>query len=64
MKDYYKILGVKETASEEEIRERWVEWMRKLHPDHTGEKGTEDQRVKEINEAYEVLKYYLLPRPL
>ena len=35
-----------------------VDWMRKLHPDHTGEKGTEDRRVKEINEAYEVLKYY------
>jgi hypothetical protein len=57
MRDYYKILGVKETASEEEIRERWVEWMRKLHPDHIGEKGKEDRRVKEINEAYEVLKY-------
>jgi curved DNA-binding protein CbpA len=57
MVDYYKILGVKETASEEEIRERWVEWMRKLHPDHIGEKGKEGRRVKEINEAYEVLKY-------
>jgi curved DNA-binding protein CbpA len=57
MRDYYKILGVKETASEEEIRERWVEWMRKLHPDHIGEKGKEGRRVKEINEAYEVLKY-------
>jgi curved DNA-binding protein CbpA len=57
MIDYYKILGVKETASEEEIRERWVEWMRKLHPDHIGEKGKEGRRVKEINEAYEVLKY-------
>jgi curved DNA-binding protein CbpA len=57
MRDYYKILGVKETASEEEIRERWVEWMRKLHPDHIGEKGKEGRRVTEINEAYEVLKY-------
>jgi curved DNA-binding protein CbpA len=57
MIDYYKILGVKETASEEEIRERWVEWMRKLHPDRIGEKGAESRRVKEINEAYEVLKY-------
>ncbi len=57
MIDYYKILGVKETASEEEIREHWVEWMRKLHPDHIGEKGKEGRRVKEINEAYEVLKY-------
>ena len=57
MRDYYKILGVKETASEEEIRERWIKLMRRLHPDQAGEKGSDDQRIREINEAYEVLKY-------
>ncbi len=57
MKNYYKILGVKRDASEEEIREQWVEWMRKLHPDqHAGKEG-EDQKIKEINEAYQVLKH-------
>ena len=57
MKDFYKILGVKERATEEEIRERWIGLMRKYHPDQTGEKASDDQRPKEINEAYEVLKF-------
>jgi len=57
MKDYYRILGVKETASEEEIRECWVGWMRKLHPDHVGAQKADERRVREINQAYEVLKY-------
>jgi curved DNA-binding protein CbpA len=57
MKDYYRILGVKETASEEEIRECWVGWMRKVHPDHVGAQRADERRVREINEAYEVLKY-------
>ena len=57
MKDYYKILGVKKDASEEEIREHWVELMRKLHPDQRIEGKVEDERIKEINEAYQVLKH-------
>jgi hypothetical protein len=57
MKNYYKILGVKETATEEEIREKWVRLMRKLHPDQRTEGVGEDKRVKEINEAYQILKF-------
>jgi len=57
MKNYYKILGVKKDASEEEIREHWVELMRKLHPDQRIEGTAEDERIKEINEAYQVLKH-------
>jgi len=57
MKNYYKILGVKKDASEEEIREHWVELMRKLHPDQRIEGKVEDERIKEINEAYQVLKH-------
>ncbi|MEW6374821.1 MAG: DnaJ domain-containing protein [Thermodesulfobacteriota bacterium] len=56
MKDYYKILGVKETASEEEIRNRWIELTKHYHPD-LGEGNKVDERIKEINEAYQVLKY-------
>jgi curved DNA-binding protein CbpA len=55
MKDYYKILGVEEEASDEEIRARWVELTKHYHPD-LGEAGGEDERVREINEAYEILK--------
>ena len=57
MKNYYKILGLKKDASEEEIREHWVQLMRKLHPDLRMEGAMEDERIKEINEAYQVLKH-------
>lgn len=56
MKDYYKILGVKPTASPEETHARWIELMRKYHPDRGIEQGPEVERVREINEAYGVLK--------
>jgi hypothetical protein len=55
IKDYYKILGVKPDASEEKIRERWLELVKHHHPDlEPGD--VEDERIKEINEAYQVLK--------
>ena len=56
MKDYYKILGVKESASEEEIRARWIKLVRKLHPDRVGEESADSERIREINEAYDILK--------
>lgn len=56
MQDYYKILGVKSTASPEEIHARWIELMRKFHPDRATEGEVEDESVREINEAYGVLK--------
>ncbi len=55
MKDYYKILGVDEEASEEEIRAHWVELMKRHHPD-LNQKHFNDETIKEINEAYEVLR--------
>jgi len=55
MKDYYKILGVDEEASGEEIRARWIELTKRYHPDLS--QGSDyDENIKEINEAYEVLK--------
>ncbi len=56
MKDYYKILGVKKTASEEEIRNRWIELTKHYHPD-LSEGNKVDERIKEINEAYQILKF-------
>ena len=55
MKDYYEILGVEEEASEEEIRARWIELTKRYHPD-LGETEEGDERIREINEAYETLK--------
>jgi len=56
MKDFYKILGVKENASEEEIRARWVELTKRYHPDR-GEDMASDEKIREINEAYQILKH-------
>jgi hypothetical protein len=55
MKDFYKILGIKENASEEEIRERWIKLTKRYHPD-LREGMASDERIREINEAYQVLK--------
>jgi curved DNA-binding protein CbpA/ketosteroid isomerase-like protein len=55
MKDYYKILGVEEEASEQEIRARWIELTKHSHPD-LGKTEEGDEKIKEINEAYEILK--------
>lgn len=53
--DYYKTLGVERDASKDEIQKAYRKLARKYHPDMNKEAGAED-RFKEINEAYEVLK--------
>src|ERR1051325_10709230 len=54
-KDYYKILGVSKTASEDEIRKAFRKLARQYHPDVAGNKAGAEDKFKEINEAYEVL---------
>lgn len=54
-KDYYEILGVSRTASQAEIRKAYRKLAKEHHPDVNKESGA-DERYKEINEAYEVLK--------
>ena len=54
-KDYYEILGVTPTASEEEIKKNYRKIAMKYHPDRNpGDKKAEEQ-FKEAAEAYEVL---------
>jgi curved DNA-binding protein CbpA len=55
MKDYYTILDIGEGASQEDIRDRWAELTKLNHPDLTEGSGT-DEKIKAINEAYQVLK--------
>lgn len=54
-KDYYKIIGVKRDASQDEIKRAYRKLARKYHPDVSKEKEAE-ARFKEVGEAYEVLK--------
>jgi len=54
-KDYYEILGVTPSASDEEIKKNYRKIAMKYHPDRNpGDKKAEDQ-FKEAAEAYEVL---------
>jgi len=54
-KDYYEILGVARTASQDDIQKAYRKLARKFHPDVNKDPGAEDT-FKELNEAYEVLR--------
>lgn len=55
-RDYYEVLGVPKTASEEEIKKAYRQLARQYHPDVTKEDAkVAEERFKEVSEAYEVL---------
>lgn len=50
-KDYYKILGVEKNASDDDIKKAFRRLAHQYHPD----KGGNEQKFKDVNEAYQVL---------
>ena len=54
-RDYYEVLGVSKTASQDEIKKAFRKLALKYHPDRN--KGNEEamNKFKEANEAYEIL---------
>src|ERR1700735_4740619 len=53
-RDFYEILGVPRTATQDEIQRAYRQLARQHHPDVNKDPGAED-RFKEISEAYDVL---------
>ncbi|MCB1091653.1 MAG: J domain-containing protein [Verrucomicrobiae bacterium] len=54
-RDYYEILEVDRSATQDEIRKSFRKLARKYHPDVAEDKETAEEKFKELNEAYEVL---------
>jgi len=54
-KDYYEILGVKKTATPEELKKTYRTLAKKFHPDKNKGNKEAENKFKEISEAYAVL---------
>lgn len=54
-RDYYKLLNVSKTASQDEIKKAYRKLAREYHPDVNPDDPNAEEKFKDINEAYQVL---------
>ncbi|MEE9589905.1 MAG: molecular chaperone DnaJ [Hyphomicrobiaceae bacterium] len=55
-RDYYEVLGVERSASEQDIKSAFRKLAKAYHPDRNPDDAEAERRFKEVNEAYEALK--------
>ena len=55
MSDPYEVLGLKQGASEEEVKKAYKTLAKKYHPDVTGNDPAAAQKMQEINSAYDAI---------
>jgi len=55
MKEYYKILGLKDGSSKEEVKKSYRKLSKKYHPDLNPNNKEAEEKFKKISEAYEIL---------
>ena len=55
-KDFYKVLGVDQKANADEIKKAYRKLAMKYHPDQNKDDKDAEQKFKEVNEAYDILK--------
>lgn len=55
-RDPYEVLGVAREASQDEVRKAYLKLAHKYHPDKTGGDKHAEDKLKEVNAAYDVLK--------
>ena len=54
-KDYYRVLGVSDTASQKDIKSAYRKLSRQYHPDANPDDAAAEERFKEVSAAYDVV---------